>query len=113
MVQDMKKATTQLVAELAEVRTRVAKLKDAEQALAESEERYRSLVESGSDWVWEVDVRGVYIYVSQKVEDLLGYQPEEVLGKTPFDFMPAEEAKRVARVYDKILEQQILWMLWD
>jgi PAS domain S-box-containing protein len=68
----------------------------AKEALRESEERFRSLVETTSDWIWEIDQDGIYTYVSPKVEDLLGYQPQEVLGKTPFDLMPPEEAQRVA-----------------
>ncbi|HJV66807.1 MAG TPA: PAS domain S-box protein [Geomonas sp.] len=63
--------------------------------LAESEQRFRDLVENTSDWVWEVDGECRYVYASPKVVDLLGYTPQEVLGKTPFDFMPAEEALRL------------------
>jgi PAS domain S-box-containing protein len=80
--------------------------KRAEEALRESEERFRALTESTSDWVWEVDVDGVYTYTSPKVKDLLGYEPEEVIGKTPFDLMPPEEAKRVAEEFQAIVESQ-------
>ncbi len=75
-----------------EVRERTA-------ALQESESRFRNLVETTSDWIWEVDAQGVYTYVSPRVLDLLGYLPEEVIGKTPFDLMPAEEAQRVAELF--------------
>ncbi|MBU4263580.1 MAG: PAS domain S-box protein [Proteobacteria bacterium] len=68
-------------------------------ALQESEARFRNLVETTSDWIWEVDEQGVYTYVSPKIHDLLGYLPEEVIGKTPFDLMPAEEAQRVADLF--------------
>ncbi len=50
---------------------------------------------STSDWMWEVDTQGVYTYVSPKVKELLGYEPEELLGRTPYDLMPPEEAGRV------------------
>ncbi|KPK02638.1 MAG: hypothetical protein AMK71_01575 [Nitrospira bacterium SG8_35_4] len=62
----------------------------------ESEERFKKLVETTSDWIWEVDENAVYTYVSPRIRDILGYAPEEVLGMKPFDFMPKEEAKRVA-----------------
>lgn len=77
----------------------ISRQKSAEQALRESEKRFKALVEVTSDWVWEVDGNGVYTYVSPKVYDLLGYRPEEVLGKTPFDFMPASEAERVLLLF--------------
>jgi PAS domain S-box-containing protein len=67
--------------------------------LVESERRFRDLTESTSDWVWEVDRNAVYTCASPRINDLLGYEPEEVLGKTPFDFLPPEEAKRVAAVF--------------
>ncbi|MBI3391921.1 MAG: PAS domain S-box protein [Nitrospirae bacterium] len=70
--------------------------------LAESEERFRNLVESTSDWVWEVNEDGFYTYASPKVRDLLGYEPEEVIGKTPFDLMPPEEASRVAEIFSRV-----------
>ncbi len=69
----------------------------SDEALRESEERYRSLVETTSDWVWEMDQNGVYTYASPKVRDLLGYEPEEVVGKTPFDFMSPDETEGIAR----------------
>jgi PAS domain S-box-containing protein len=64
----------------------------------ESEERYRSLVEATSDWIWEVDENAIYTYSSPNVRDLLGYEPEELLGKTPFDLMPPAEARRAAEI---------------
>ncbi|NJD87616.1 MAG: EAL domain-containing protein [Betaproteobacteria bacterium] len=66
-----------------------------QEELAASNERFRNLVEATSDWVWEVDENAVYTYVSPKIRDLLGYEPHEVIGRTPFDLMPAEEAERV------------------
>jgi len=54
------------------------------------------LVEVTSDWIWAVDKDAVYTYSSPKIRDLLGYEPEEIIGKTPFDLMPADEAERVA-----------------
>jgi PAS domain S-box-containing protein len=75
----------------------------AEEALRESKERFRSLVETTSDWIWEVDADCVYTYGSPKVKDLLGYEPREIIGKRPFDLMPPEEAKRVAAEFDPIV----------
>lgn len=68
----------------------------AQEQLKESEERFRNLVETSSDWVWEVDENAVYTYASPKVESLLGYKVSDVLGKTTFDFMPPQERQRVA-----------------
>ena len=72
------------------------------EALGDSEERFRTLVETTSDWIWEVDARGVYTYASPKVQELLGYAPEEVVGKTPFDFMPPDEAAKMRQQFAEI-----------
>jgi len=66
-----------------------------ETALRESEQKFRSLVEATSDWVWETDPYGDYVYASPRVKDLLGYEPHEVIGRRPFDFMPPNEAERL------------------
>ncbi len=71
------------------------------------EERFRNLVETTSDWVWEIDENAVYTYVSPKVRDILGYEPPEMLGKTPFNFMSWSEAARVAKIFAEIALSQL------
>lgn len=68
-------------------------------ALRLSEEKYRSLVEHTSDCIWEVDRHGAYTYVSPKIRTILGYNPQEMLGKSPFDYMPPDEAEAVAATF--------------
>jgi two-component system, cell cycle sensor histidine kinase and response regulator CckA len=66
----------------------------AESLLRKSEDKFRSLVETTSDWIWETDRQGKYTYVSPGVKDLLGYNPYELVGKTPLDLMPPKEAEQ-------------------
>lgn len=77
----------------------------AGRAVIESESRFRSLVEAASDWVWEIDRNGRYIFASSRIQDLLGYAPEEVLGKTPFDLMPPSEAARVSALFADVVAE--------
>ncbi|PLX68585.1 MAG: hypothetical protein C0603_05385 [Denitrovibrio sp.] len=56
---------------------------------------------SSSDWVWEVNKEGEYVYVSGKVKEIIGYEPADLLGKTPFAFMSEKEAKRVKSEFEK------------
>ena len=78
----------------------------AEAALLASEERFRTLVESTSDWVWEVNEKGVYTYASPRVRDILGYEPETVVGRSPFDFMPPQEAQRVSAAFSELAAER-------
>ena len=73
--------------------------KAAEDSLRASELRFHDIVQASADWVWEVDPEGRYTYVSDSVQAILGYTPAEILGKTPFDLMPPEEAARVGRLF--------------
>jgi len=67
---------------------------------------YQALVESSYDWVWEVNESCVYTFSSLQVRQLLGYEPEEVIGKRPFDFMPPEEAERVGAIFAAIAAER-------
>jgi PAS domain S-box-containing protein len=71
-----------------------------------SEARFRALVETTMDWVWELDAQGRYDYVSPKIYDLLGYTSNEVLGKTPFDLMPEGESQGLAAVFREIVSKR-------
>jgi PAS domain S-box-containing protein/putative nucleotidyltransferase with HDIG domain len=84
----------------------ITERKKAEESLRASEERFRGLVETTSDWVWELDRKGVYTYASQKVSKVLGYGSEELLGKTPYDFMTQREARRVAAICYPFVSKQ-------
>jgi two-component system cell cycle sensor histidine kinase/response regulator CckA len=69
--------------------------------LQRPEQKFKDLIEITTDWVWEVNAQGVYTYASPKVKDLLGYEPAEVLGKTPFDLMPEEEAEKIRKFFNE------------
>lgn len=61
-------------------------------SLEESKERFRNLLETTSDWIWETDREGRYTYSSPHVQNLLGYQPEEIVHATLANFATAEQA---------------------
>lgn len=84
-------------------RSKVEKSKQMlKQSLHESKTRYQRLIESSPDWVWEIDSNGVFTYSSPKVRDLLGYRPSDILGMTPFDLMPAEEAECSEKIFQSL-----------
>ncbi len=78
--------------------------RNAEIALQKSEARFRSLLETTSDWVWEIDRNGFFTYVSPKAKDLLGYESEEIIGKKASDFIAKEEAALVSTFFEDILK---------
>lgn len=69
-------------------------------------DRFNMIINTSFEWVWEVDTDGVFTYVNKHVESVLGYRPEELLGKRPFDFMNEDEAQRVGEIFIEIASQE-------
>ncbi len=78
-----------------------AGLHRASLALQASEARFRAMLENSADWIWETDAAGHYSYSCPRVFDLLGYTPEEVLNRSPFDFMLPAEVARVGAIFSE------------
>ena len=83
----------------AQLEAEVAERKRAAEEVRLTKERFRSLVETVGDWIWEVDQEGRYTYASPRVKDLLGYEPADLIGKTPFELMAPDDVERVAAVF--------------
>ena len=73
----------------------VTERKEAELALARSEEHFRRLIENSTDLILICDARGAVTYASPSVERMLGYPPAEMLGLRPQDNMHPDDAARV------------------
>ena len=67
-----------------ELNEEINERKLAEESLHESEERFRQVAESAEEWIWEIDNYGLYVYSSPVVEKILGYKPEDIVGKRYF-----------------------------
>lgn len=78
-----------------------AQIKQQISQITESEERFRQV--AMTNWVWETDLDGCYTYCSENVKNSMGYLPQEMLGKTPFEFMKPEESLRVKTIFDEIV----------
>ena len=92
---------------VAVLRTRMAR-QQSEAALTKSMERFRQISEAAEEWIWELDPQGLYTYASPAVEALLGYTPEELVGKVHFyDLFPAAERKAlVASVFETFARRE-------
>ncbi len=85
----------------------ITERKEMEEMLKQSMERFRNLVETTCDMIWEIDKDGVYTFINLKIKDLLGYDPREVIGKkTPFDMMLPEERMRLEEAFIAIVKDR-------
>lgn len=69
----------------------------AHAALAASEERYRLLAENASDIVWQIGADSKIAWVSDSVRMVLGWRPDEMVGRPAMDFLHPEDREHVAR----------------
>ncbi|OGA74405.1 MAG: hypothetical protein A3G81_14285 [Betaproteobacteria bacterium RIFCSPLOWO2_12_FULL_65_14] len=73
----------------------VTESRQARQALAEREQRFRDVAEASGEYVWETDAAWRYTYLSERVEAVLGHPRAGLLGRRPQEFMPLGEDRAV------------------
>jgi diguanylate cyclase (GGDEF)-like protein/PAS domain S-box-containing protein len=81
----------------------ITERKTVEAALQASEERFRSLVQNASDIVSINDPSELITYISPSVEGLMGYRPEELIGKNSKDFMHPDDVDNARQAIQKSL----------
>ncbi len=74
-----------------------------EEALKESERRFRSLIQNASDVITILEADGTIRYDSPSIERVLGHKPDERVGKCAFDYMHPEDVERVRRSFAEAL----------
>ncbi|HWQ18335.1 MAG TPA: PAS domain S-box protein [Methanotrichaceae archaeon] len=86
----------------------ITKRKKAEERLAESEEKYRRLVESINEVIYYLDDQGVIKYISPAIERLTGYRPAEVMGRNFEEFLPEEDRAVQRSAFKRVLFGEIV-----
>jgi PAS domain S-box-containing protein len=81
----------------------------AEEALRKSEQRYRTLVETSSEWIWSVDLDGRHTSSNSAIRDILGYEPEEILGLSSLDLMHPEDRREVQGWFPTAVAERRGW----
>jgi PAS domain S-box-containing protein len=85
---------------------------EAQQALAESEERFRSIVESSQDLIIEVDPDFTITYANPASEDVIGYAPEELAGTPVLPYLTEDAVREVEEKLGGYVEQHRSWSRW-
>ena len=79
-----------------------------ERELRESEERYRFLVQSSPDLIWTTDANGLVTFVSDAIRSILGWEPDEVIGRPFVDLAPKARRREVAARFRRIARRPTL-----
>ncbi len=84
----------------------ITERKRAEEALKRSEERFRSLVQNASDLITVLEADGTVLYESPALEPMLGYAPEDFVGRNNYDLIHPDDAPRVLRAFARLSEER-------
>ncbi|MBW4496218.1 MAG: PAS domain S-box protein [Oscillatoria princeps RMCB-10] len=84
------------------------KRKQAEAALAESEERYRDLFENASDLIQSVAPDGRFLYVNRAWRETLGYSEAEVADLTVFDIIHPDSRAYCLQIFGRVMSGEKL-----
>ena len=88
---ELKAAYEQITAVEEELRNNFDVLSAQEQVLSSSEARYRRIVETANEGIWELDGDYRTTLVNQRLADMLGYTPGEMVGHSFSEYIPSEE----------------------
>jgi PAS domain S-box-containing protein len=88
----------------------VTERRRTEEALRESEEKYRFLVETTNEWIWACDVAGTITYSNPATEATLGYPVEEITGHDGLALLHDADRELVGKQLRRFAAQKRGWM---
>jgi diguanylate cyclase (GGDEF)-like protein/PAS domain S-box-containing protein len=83
-------SVTRAIAEAANETARM----QAEERLRSNESRLRDIIETTQDWIWELDADGRFTFCSGAVRRILGYEPEELIGRSFVELLHPDDEWR-------------------
>ncbi|MEG4802241.1 PAS domain S-box protein [Microcoleus sp. ARI1-B5] len=72
-------------------------------SLAESEKKYRNLVETSQELIWSIDIQGILTFVNSAAKRIYGYEPPEMIGRRFTDFLLPEQKTRPIEIFAQLL----------
>ncbi|MEF8794387.1 PAS domain S-box protein [Thiohalorhabdus sp.] len=87
----------------------IAEQKEVQRELETSERRFLDVANAAGEYIWEINREGVYTLVTQPIESVLGLPRDQILGHSPFEFMPEADAERVRQLLSQWAELRESW----
>jgi len=81
--------------------------KMTEEALRESEEKYRTILENIEDGYFETDLEGNFTFVNPAIVKILGYPENELLGMNNLEYMDDENARKVFNTFNEVFKNEV------
>ena len=91
----------------------ITERKQIEEALRQSEEKHRTIIENIRDGYFEVDLAGNYIFFNESICEIHGYSKEEMMGMNHQQYMDKINAKKVFEAFNEIYKTGITGGIFD
>ncbi len=78
--------------------------KNVEDALINSEKKYRNLVEASKDLIWRIDPEGNFNFVNSASNEILGFTPEELIGTSFVPHILPEKVEETVQIHRDVIE---------
>jgi len=90
----------------------ITQLKKANELLKESEERYRKIIDTTSEWIWEMDLSGKHTYSNPGSISILGYEQREFVGQRADFLLHEEDRAEVNARLPQLIKEKKGWKGW-
>ena len=77
-------------------------------ALADSEKKYRNLVETSQELIWSIDIQGLLTFVNSAAKRIYGYEPPEMIGRRFSEFLVPEQKTSQIEIFAQFLARSCI-----
>lgn len=100
-MENLSKTIDSLKAEVKTLRLELAELREGQAALKESEAKHRLMIDLALEGIWLIDAQARTVFVNQTMAEMLGYSPEEMPGRSLYDFMDETAQKEGEKYFER------------
>lgn len=83
----------------------ISEIKEKDRQLKLSEEKFRFIAENTTDLITQHHKDGYFSYVSNSSKDIIGYNPEELIHRSPYDFIHPDDVHIMQNAHQEIIEK--------
>ena len=87
----------------------ISERREAEAVLRQSEEKYRSIVETTREWIWEIDHAGHFTYCNPAIAAILGCSPQTILGRHRATRVHPDDRPDLEKLLEKSIATKTGW----
>jgi PAS domain S-box-containing protein len=91
------------------IATDITERKKTENIVRQRDQIIRGIVETSNDWLWATDETGVFKYSNPAALEMLGFRPDELIGKSGFEFMHPDDMERGKSIYLRSCASRTGW----